>query len=64
MVNLIKGINFWILKFLGIGIYEWKNCRDNLQCSEICGIYHGFMPIVVEAVSSPDFLVWVDSASQ
>jgi len=28
------------------------------------GIWHGFMPIVVEAVSSPDFLVWVDSASQ
>jgi len=33
------------------------------QCSEICGVWHGFMPIVVEAVSSPDFLVWVDSAS-
>ena len=27
------------------------------QCSEICGVWHGFMPIVVEAVSSPDFLV-------
>jgi cytochrome c oxidase subunit 2 len=34
------------------------------QCSEICGVWHGFMPIVVEAVSSPDFLVWIDSASQ
>ena len=33
------------------------------QCSEICGVWHGFMPIVVEAVSSPDFLVWIDSAS-
>nr|YP_009517162.1 cytochrome c oxidase subunit 2 [Blastosporella zonata]YP_009517211.1 cytochrome c oxidase subunit 2 [Blastosporella zonata]AYE93070.1 cytochrome c oxidase subunit 2 [Blastosporella zonata]AYE93071.1 cytochrome c oxidase subunit 2 [Blastosporella zonata] len=32
------------------------------QCSEICGVWHG-MPIVVEAVSSPDFLVWIDSAS-
>lgn len=31
------------------------------QCSEICGIYHGFMPIVVEAVSPPDFLLWIDS---
>ena len=31
------------------------------QCSEICGVWHGFMPIVVEAVPSPDFLVWVDS---
>ncbi len=34
------------------------------QCSEICGVWHGFMPIVVEAVSSQDFLIWVDSASQ
>src|SRR6266446_3789108 len=33
------------------------------QCSEICGVWHGFMPIVVEAVSSPDFIVWLDSAS-
>jgi heme/copper-type cytochrome/quinol oxidase subunit 2 len=26
------------------------------QCSEICGINHGFMPIVVEAVDEGDFL--------
>jgi len=26
------------------------------QCSEICGIQHGFMPIVVEAVEVKDFL--------
>jgi heme/copper-type cytochrome/quinol oxidase subunit 2 len=24
------------------------------QCSEICRVWHGFMPIVVEAVPSPD----------
>lgn len=23
------------------------------QCSEICGVYHGFMPIAVEAVTPP-----------
>lgn len=34
------------------------------QCSEICGVWHGFMPIVVEAVPSSDFLVWIDAASQ
>uniref|UniRef100_UPI0030DE8121 cytochrome c oxidase subunit 2 n=1 Tax=Squamanita imbachii TaxID=2976389 RepID=UPI0030DE8121 len=34
------------------------------QCSEICGVWHGFMPIVVEAVSSPDFLLWIESASK
>ena len=33
------------------------------QCSELCGVYHGFMPIVVEAVPSQDFLIWVESQS-
>lgn len=27
------------------------------QCSELCGVWHGFMPIAVEGVSSNDFLV-------
>jgi cytochrome c oxidase subunit 2 len=27
------------------------------QCSEICGINHGFMPIVVKAISPDDFIV-------
>ena len=29
------------------------------QCSEICGVNHGFMPIVVEAVSLEDYLAWL-----
>lgn len=29
------------------------------QCSEICGIGHGFMPIAVEAVSKDEFDDWV-----
>lgn len=28
------------------------------QCTELCGIYHGFMPIVVKAVSEEDFAQW------
>jgi len=32
------------------------------QCSEICGVWHGFMPIVVEAVSVQDYLAWLDAA--
>ena len=28
------------------------------QCSEICGINHGFMPIVVNALSQPNFILW------
>nr|QRH18087.1 cytochrome c oxidase subunit 2 [Sporobolomyces sp.] len=31
------------------------------QCSEICGVYHPFMPIVVEAVSLEKYLSWLDS---
>ena len=26
------------------------------QCSEICGVYHGFMPIAIESVSVMEFL--------
>lgn len=29
------------------------------QCSEICGTNHGFMPIVIEAVSLDDYVSWV-----
>nr|WCH57754.1 cytochrome c oxidase subunit 2 [Hypnea pseudomusciformis] len=29
------------------------------QCSEICGINHGFMPIVVEAVTLPNYVQWI-----
>jgi cytochrome c oxidase subunit 2 len=31
------------------------------QCSELCGANHGFMPIVVEAVSLQDYVSWVSS---
>lgn len=29
------------------------------QCSELCGVRHGFMPIAVEAVSEEDFKRWM-----
>lgn len=29
------------------------------QCSELCGANHGFMPIVVEAVSTDNYLQWL-----
>lgn len=28
------------------------------QCSELCGVGHGFMPIVVEALDVPNFIAW------
>lgn len=29
------------------------------QCSEICGVNHGFMPIVVKGVSINNFITWI-----
>ncbi len=34
------------------------------QCSELCGMDHGFMPIAVEAVSKEAFEQWVAEAKQ
>lgn len=34
------------------------------MCSELCGVNHYFMPIVVHAVSKQDFDAWVASAKQ
>lgn len=31
------------------------------QCSELCGVNHGFMPIAVEVVSEADFNRWIAS---
>jgi cytochrome c oxidase subunit 2 len=31
------------------------------QCSELCGVGHGFMPIAVEAVTKEEFQQWVKS---
>jgi len=31
------------------------------QCSELCGVRHGYMPIVVEALDRPHFNAWVMS---
>jgi len=31
------------------------------QCSELCGVNHGFMPIVVHVVSVPEYQRWVQS---
>ena len=34
------------------------------QCSELCGIGHGFMPISVKAVSKEDYLKWLETAKK
>ncbi len=34
------------------------------QCSELCGMKHGFMPIVVQAVPKAQFDKWIESKKQ
>nr|AIY62090.1 cytochrome c oxidase subunit 2 [Nasutitermes bikpelanus] len=34
------------------------------QCSEICGANHSFMPIVIESVSTSQFINWVSKVSE
>ncbi|CAN0342259.1 unnamed protein product [Discosporangium mesarthrocarpum] len=34
------------------------------QCSELCGIRHGFMPIAVEVVSKEKFDAWIEKAKK
>ncbi len=34
------------------------------QCSELCGANHGFMPIMVKAVSKDEFAAWVEKAKE
>ena len=34
------------------------------QCSEICGVNHGYMPIVVEAVSMDDYISWLSNKAE
>jgi len=34
------------------------------QCSELCGVNHGFMPIAVKAVSKETFGQWVEAAKK
>jgi cytochrome c oxidase subunit 2 len=41
----------------------WTNINEpgiyRGQCAELCGQDHGFMPIVVKAVSKDDFAKWL-----
>lgn len=34
------------------------------QCTELCGINHGFMPIVVQAVTDEEFNAWVNTQTK
>ena len=45
------------MKIKGEGLYYG-------QCSELCGLDHGYMPIAIEAVSRPAFEEWVETARE
>jgi cytochrome c oxidase subunit 2 len=34
------------------------------QCSEICGVNHGFMPIVVKSVTINKYLEWLNNSGE
>ncbi len=38
-----------------------KKRREVSQCSEICGAYHGFMPICIEGTTIYDYLTWLST---
>jgi cytochrome c oxidase subunit 2 len=46
----------------------WFNVREPGtyygQCSELCGDFHGFMPIMVEALPKEEFEAWAEQAQE
>jgi cytochrome c oxidase subunit 2 len=43
------------------GLYIKRNGIYYGQCSELCGVQHGFMPIVIKSVSISDYIDWLKS---
>ena len=48
---------YWFIRYA----LHIKNRKKNLQCSEICGVYHGFMPIAIDSLPLIGFLSFLDS---
>jgi cytochrome c oxidase subunit 2 len=44
-----------------MGLYIKREGVYYGQCSELCGVNHGFMPIVVDAVPLEDYITWVST---
>ena len=63
-------IHSWAIPSLGVKVdavpgrlneLGFKIYREGIfygQCSEICGVYHGFMPISIKAVSMRNYFNW------
>lgn len=73
LVTAADVLHSWAIPALGVKIDACPGRLNQLalyikrkgvfygQCSEICGINHGFMPIVIEAVSLEDYKSWIVS---
>ena len=44
-----------------VGVFIKREGLYYGQCSELCGVNHGYMPIVVEAVSMDDYISWISN---
>ena len=71
LITAADVLHSWAIPSLGVkldacpgrlnqtSLYILRNGVFFGQCSEICGVNHGFMPIVVEAVSLNNYVTWI-----
>nr|BAF80291.1 cytochrome c oxidase subunit II [Culicoides wadai] len=73
IVTALDVIHSWTIPSLGVkvdatpgrlnqtNLYIFRSGLYFGQCSEICGVNHSFMPIVIEAVPTKSFLKWINN---
>ena len=71
LITSVDVIHAWAIPSLGIKCDAYPGRLNQVntfikregifhgQCSELCGVNHGFMPIVVESVSLNDYISWI-----
>jgi len=71
LVSAVDVLHSWSVNALGVkldavpgrlnqfGLYINREGMYYGQCSEICGVNHGFMPIAVRAVEYDDYVDWI-----
>ena len=76
LVTSTDVMHSWLIPSLGVQMYAtpgrinetWFRVNEpgdyHGQCNQICGVNHGFMPIVVRALSDADYAAWLAQAKQ
>lgn len=76
LVTASDVLHSWAMPSLGVKVDAvpgrlnelWINIKEPGtyygQCSELCGVYHGFMPITIEAMPQEQFDAWAAQAQQ